>query len=152
MKNKALHFNLAWRVDKNPNNMWAWVLITKYRSLNINATTRSIIYRTALALLSLNSLTGNLSSAPNSFSSPTFQTSSVVVFANLLYLTSTEILDIVDCFLSFHAIKEFPIFTTYPFTYFLLRRHVAQSTSHYAEIVLSVLLDNNIPCPKFFLM
>ncbi|PHU14574.1 hypothetical protein BC332_15779 [Capsicum chinense] len=80
------------------------------------------------------------------------KTSSIVVAAKLMYSASAELLDTVDCFLDFHEIKEFPIFTAYPVTDFLVRGHAAQSTSQYAEIVLSVLLDNNIPCPEFFLM
>ena len=62
-----------------------------------------------------------------------------------LYSASTENLEITDCFLDFHEIKESPKKTQYPVVDLLVSTQDAQSTFVYAFKCKSDLDDKRIP-------
>lgn len=80
-----------------------------------------------------------------SFKIPINQMSYETVLAKLLYSASAELLETVVCFLAFHETNELPTLIIYPVTDFLVRGHIAQSTSQYAEIFPSELLAKSKP-------
>ncbi|KAK8369830.1 hypothetical protein V6Z11_A01G136900 [Gossypium hirsutum] len=83
-------------------------------------------------LLSQNNMASSLFLKKISSNKPLNQTIFAAVDAILLNSASTDDLEIIFCFLNFHEINEFPIFTQYLVTNFLNIRQYAQSESQYA--------------------
>ena len=84
------------------------------------------------AVLSLYTTIGKTVGMSNSRKRPSIHVTSATVDARLLYSTSAELLEIVDCYLDFQESKDSPNLTIYPVMDLLVSGHDPQSASQNA--------------------